>query len=314
MAVTAHGPEDAASDRRPAVGRGVAAAVAAYLAWGLFPLYFKLARGISPLLVLAHRMLWSMAFLAALVSLRRRWRDLAPEWAAPRLRVYAATTLLISANWLLFIWAVTAGRVLESSLGYFVNPLVNVLLGAVFLQERLSRPQRVAVALAGAGVLALVVRLGSFPWVSLLLALTFGLYGLLRKRARIDAIVGLLLETTLVTPVALGYVAVVAARGEPAFGPGGWTTALVLMGLGVITPVPLIWFATAVRTLRLSTMGLLQYIAPTCQFVLAVALYREPFTRTHGFAFACIWASLALYTADALRRRRPAAPEPLALD
>ncbi len=291
----------------------MAAAVAAYLAWGLFPVYFKMVAAVPPVQVLAHRVVWSMAFLAVLVTAQRRWRALASEWTARRLAVYVATTALISANWLLFIWAVAAGRVLEASLGYFVNPLVSVLLGAAFLRERLTRWQRVAVALAGAGVLALVLRLGSFPWVSLLLALTFGLYGLLRKRAHIDAVLGLLVETLLVTPLAVAYLAVITARGAPAFGPDGWTSALLLLGFGVITPVPLIWFAVAVRTLRLATMGLLQYIAPTCQFVLAVALYHEPFTRAHAAAFTCIWASLALYTWDALRVRAPAG-EALALD
>jgi chloramphenicol-sensitive protein RarD len=303
-------PSEVASDAR---ARGVVAALAAYLAWGIFPIYFKAVANIAPLLVLAHRVLWSMVFLALLVTVQRRWGSLAPELTLRRLGVYARTTLLISANWLIFIWAVGAGHALEASLGYFVNPLVNVILGALFLRERLTERQRIAVGLAALGVMALVVQLGTFPWISVALALTFGLYGLLRKRERIDAIMGLLVETALLAPVAALYIGATALRGPGAFG-GSATGTLLLLGFGVITPVPLIWFAVAVRSLRLATMGLLQYIAPTCQFLIAVALFREPFTRAHAVAFACIWASLALYTWDALRQRRPEVAEPLALD
>ena len=287
--------------------------MAAYLSWGLFPVYFKAIASVPPIQALAHRVVWSMAFLALLVTAQRRWRGLAREFSWRRIGIYAATTLLISANWLLFIWAVSAGRVLESSLGYFINPLVSVLLGALFLHERLSARQRVAVALAAAGVAALVARLGTFPWVSILLAVTFGLYGLLRKQARFDSILGLLVETTLLTPIAGAYLASLASRGPGAFG-GSPSNALLLIGLGIITPLPLIWFAVGVRSLRLATMGVLQYLAPSGQFVLAVALYREPFTRAHAVAFACIWASLALYTSDALRMLRPAPAEPVPLD
>jgi chloramphenicol-sensitive protein RarD len=291
----------------------VVAAVAAYLSWGLFPIYFKAVATVPALQVLAHRVIWSMAFLVAIVTVRRRWRALLGELRGRRLAVYGATTVLISANWLLFIWAVTSGHVLESSLGYFVNPLVSVLLGAVFLHERLSPRQVVAVALAAAGVLALILRLGAVPWISLLLAATFALYGLLRKKSGIDPILGLLVETVIVTPVAVAYLGLLSAGGHRAFGPDIATSALLLCS-GVITPLPLIWFAVAVRSLRLATVGILQYLAPSCQFVLAVALYREPFTRAHALAFACIWVSLGLYTWDALRSRPAMAAEPLALD
>jgi chloramphenicol-sensitive protein RarD len=292
--------------------RGLVAAVAAYLSWGMFPIYFKAVSAFPALRILAHRIVWSMLFLAILATAQRRWGELVAAFRPGRRRVYAATTLLIAANWLLFIWAVNSGRVLESSLGYFVNPLVSVVLGAVFLHERLSRWQTAAVALAGAGVVALVVRLGAFPWVALALAATFGLYGLLRKTARIDPVVGLLVETTLLAPVALAYLLALPQRGgADAHDPG--TVALLALS-GVITPLPLIWFGTAVRSLRLATMGILQYLAPSGQFLLAVALYREPFTSTHAAAFGCIWASLALYTFDALRARATTGREPLALD
>jgi chloramphenicol-sensitive protein RarD len=278
----------------------------------MFPLYFKAVSAIPALRILAHRIVWSMLFLAILATIQRRWGELAAAFLPGRRRVYAATTFLIAGNWLLFIWAVNSGKVLEASLGYFVNPLVSVVLGAVFLHERLSRRQTAAVALAGVGVVALVVRLGSFPWVALALAVTFALYGLLRKVARIDAVVGLLVETTLLAPIAAAYLFFVPDPGG-ASGARLGTTALLAVS-GVITPVPLIWFGIAVRSLRLATMGLLQYLAPSCQFLLAVALYREPFTSSHAAAFGCIWASLAIYTIDALRTRPPAGGEPLALD
>lgn len=284
--------------------RGFAAAVAAYVTWGLFPIYFKSIKTVPPLQILSHRVVWSMVFLAVMVSWRRRWRELGTAFRGGKLPVYLASTTLISANWLLFIWAVNTGRVLESSLGYFVNPLVNVVLGMLFLRERLSRPQGIAVALAGVGVLALAVRLGAFPWVSLALAGTFGFYGLVRKKARIDPIVGLLVETALLAPVALLYLGALAVRGQGAFGYAGGGTTLLLAAAGVITAVPLIWFAVGMHALRLSTMGLVQYVTPTMQFLLAVALYRERFTSAHAVAFGCIWTSLALYTFDTLRAQR----------
>jgi chloramphenicol-sensitive protein RarD len=294
--------------------RGFAAALAAYVAWGLFPLYFKAIKRVPPLEILAHRVVWSMVLLAVLVTWQRRWRELAATFAGGRLRVYLASTALISANWLIYIWAVNTNHVLEASVGYFVNPLVNVLLGMVFLRERLSRAQGIAVALAAAGVLVLAVRLGAFPWVSLALAASFGFYGLVRKKARIDAVVGLLVETSLLAPLALLYLVALGARGQGAFVSAGASTTALLAAAGVVTAVPLIWFAVGMRALRLSTMGLIQYITPTGQFLLAVALYREPFTPAHAIAFACIWSSLALYTYDVLRAIPPASAAKPALD
>jgi chloramphenicol-sensitive protein RarD len=294
--------------------RGFVAALAAYLSWGLFPVYFKAVRAVPPVQILAHRIVWSMAFLAVLVTWRRRWGELRTAVSSPRRAlVYGVTTALVSANWLIFIWAVNSGHVLEASLGYFVNPLVNVLLGVAFLHERLRRVQAWAIALAGAGVLALGLRLGSFPWVSLALAATFGLYGMVRKKAGIDAVVGLLVETAALTPIAAAYLVAVAARGQGAFGADAASTAL-LTAAGPITAIPLIWFAMGMASLRLSTMGLIQYVTPTSQFLLAVVLYREPFSPAHAVAFACIWASLAVYTWDALRARRVPEQAPLALD
>jgi chloramphenicol-sensitive protein RarD len=283
--------------------RGLAYALAAYLSWGFLPVYFKALRGVPAVEVLAHRVVWSLALLGALLAVRGGPGAFRAAFRRDRLPVLAATTALISTNWLVYIWAVQAGRVLEASLGYFVNPLVNVLLGVAFLGESLSRRQKVAVALAVAGVAVLVVRAGTFPWLSLVLALSFGLYGLLRKRAGIDAVGGLFAETALLAPIALAFLGVRAASGVGAFGSGATVTAL-LAAAGVITALPLVWFTLAVHRLRYSTLGLVQYVAPSGQFLLAVLLYREPFGGGHAAAFACIWASLAIYSWDALATAR----------
>ncbi len=287
--------------------RGVAYAVSTYLAWGLLPLYFKALRPVPAIEVLAHRVVWSLLLLAAVVAVRSGAKALAAPFR--RLPILAVTTLLIGTNWLVYIWAVQSGRVLEASLGYFVNPLVNVLLGVAFLGETLSGRQRAAVALAGAGVSVLVVRAGTIPWIALALAATFGLYGLLRKRAAIDPVGGLLAETALLAPAAVVFLGWRAATGAGAFGTAAGTS-LLLAAAGPITALPLVGFGLAVHRLRLSTMGLVQYLAPTGQFLLAVLLYREPFGPAHAVAFALIWTSLGLYSWDAIARARAARPEP----
>jgi chloramphenicol-sensitive protein RarD len=290
---------------RPALV-GLAYALAAYLAWGVSPIYFKALARVPPLEILAHRVIWSILLLAGLLAASRRLGPLRRVLADRRqIALLAGTATLLSVNWFIYIWAVNAGRLLEASLGYFVNPLVNVLLGVLFLGERLSVPQRWAVALASAGVGVLLLRLGTFPWVSLSLALSFGLYGLLRKRAAIGALEGLLVETAWLAPAALVFLLHLGASGNGAFGSGPSTTAL-LVAAGAVTGIPLLWFNHGVARLRLSTIGLVQYLAPTTQFLLAVLAYREPFGSAHAAAFGFIWASLAVYSADALARSRRA--------
>ncbi len=280
---------------------GVAYAASAYLTWGLFPLYFRALAGVPAPEVLAHRVVWSLVFVAALVTALGRWRGvLAQLRSRGTLTRLAVTAVLIASNWLTYIWAVNSGRVLEASLGYFVNPLVTVLLGVVFLHEPLTPRQVVAVALAAAGVLALVVHAGRVPWVALVLALTFGLYGLLRKRVPTEAVAGLLGEVAVLAPLAILYLATLP---EPHFGAVPRHTAL-LAASGIVTALPLIWFAEGVRRLRLSTVGLLQYLNPSMQFAIAVFLFGERFTGAHAVAFGCIWASLVLYTAEALSGAR----------
>jgi chloramphenicol-sensitive protein RarD len=289
--------------------RGWASALAAYTLWGLFPIYFKALARVPSLEVLAHRVLWSVALLVPVVAVLRRGATVRQALRTWRGLAAPTSATLVAVNWLVYIWAVQVGRVVEASLGYFVNPLVSVLLGVAFLGERLRRAQALAVALAGAGVVWLVVALHLVPWLPLSLALSFGLYGLVRKRAGMDPVGGLLAETALLAPAALGYLAV---RGPAnAFGNGPGMSAL-LAAAGPITTVPLILFADGVRRLPLSTVGLLQYVTPTLQFLLGVAVFREAFTPAHAVAFACIWSALVLYSWDALRRAgaQPAAAEP----
>ena len=283
----------------PTARRGFGFALAAYLFWGVFPLYFKALRAVDAPEILAHRVVWSAVFLAGLVTLQRRWKEYARAFGSRRsVGIYALSTTLVTINWLLYIWAVVSGHVLDASLGYFINPLVNVLLGAVFLRETLRPRQVMAVGLAAAGVVLLVLRVGRFPWLALALALSFGGYGLVRKKARIDPVVGLLVETTLIAPLAAALIGLRAWDGTGALGRDLSTTALLLLA-GVLTAVPLIWFAHGVRSLRLATMGIIQYLAPTLQFLIAVAVFHEPFTSAHAVAFSFIWSSLAIYTWDA---------------
>ena len=285
---------------------GVASALGCFGLWGAFPIYFKLLGHVPALEVLAHRVLWSAVLLLGLVLAQGQWSALRAEFRnRRRLRFYLVTALLISGNWLLYIWAVQHGRILEASLGYYINPLVNVLLGVLVLHERLNPRQWAAIALAVGGVLVLVVGHGVLPWISLTLALSFGSYGLLRKKAGHAATLGLCMETVLLTPVALLFLAILAARGAGALGAVDRPTDLLLLAAGPVTVVPLLLFLQATRLLRLSTVGLIQYLTPTLQFLLAVALYREPFTLIHWAAFGFIWLALVLYSADAWFSYRP---------
>jgi chloramphenicol-sensitive protein RarD len=288
----------------PARG-GAFAAAAAFLLWGLFPLYWKMLAAVPALEVVAHRTAWGFVAMAAWATLRHRWTDARAIAGRPgTVARLAGSAVLIGLNWLLYVWAVAHDHVVEASLGYFINPLVNVLLGVLVLRERLSRPQWLAVALAAAGVAVLTAWHGRLPWIALALAVTFGLYGLARKTVGADAVVGLLWETGLLAPLAAGWLMSLEARGTGAFGaahPGA--SALLALG-GAVTAVPLVLFALGARSLPLSTLGLLQYLSPSIQFLLAVLVFREPFTAAHAATFACIWAALGVLTGDLRRRLR----------
>ena len=287
------------TDARRAARAGVGYGVAAYGWWGLVPVYFKAVAHVAPAEVLAHRIIWSVVLLAVLMRIYGRWRAAV---AALRSRstviTLLGTTTLIALNWFVFIWAVVHDRVLEASLGYFINPLVNVLLGFVFLRERLRRWQMLSVALAAVGVAYLTFNYGQVPIIALVLAGSFGLYGLLRKTAKVDALTGLTVETTLLAPLALAYLGVLAWGHECSFGTESWRTSGLLALGGVITAVPLLWFTNAARRLRLATLGFLQYLAPTGHFLLAVVAYGEPFSQVHLICFACIWTALVIYSID----------------
>lgn len=295
-----HVPEPTESETRAGFFYGVAA----YLFWGLSIFYFKSIRAVAPLEILSHRILWSVPLLLAWLGFRGRFGDLRAVLRSPRtVAILLVTTVLIGTNWFVFIMAVESGRVVQSSLGYYINPLLNVVLGMVFLGERLRPVQWVSVALAAVGVAYMAISFGSLPFISLILAVTFGLYGLLRKTVPADGPVGLAVETSLLLPVVLVFLIVRASRGEMAFLHISRQIDVLLLLAGLVTTVPLLWFTNAVRRLRLATVGFLQYLSPSLQLLLAVMVYGEPFTRTHLVTFSFIWAALGLYSADALRRR-----------
>jgi len=289
---------------------GIAYGVACYAWWGLAPLYFKAVKHVPATEVLAHRILWSVIMLIALV----RWKekgDLVRAAIADRrtLLTLVATTALIAVNWLTFIWAIAHDQLLQASLGYYMNPLINVLLGALFLRERLRSIQWLCVALAGAGVTYLTVSGGKMPALAIILAVTFALYGLLRKTVRADALTGLLIETALLAPLSVGYLVLLFYKGDSVFGEHSRLTDLLLLAAGIVTATPLLWFSNAARRLRLTTLGFLQYIAPSLQFLLAVVFFGEAFTVVHKLSFACIWLALGIFTVDAWRRSRTIANE-----
>lgn len=284
------------------IRRGVAYGLAAYLLWGFFPLYFKGVADVPPLEVLAHRCAWSLVTLVPFLAVTSGWGEVRDAMANRRtLLTLCATTLLIATNWFVFLYAVANNQVLQSSFGYFINPLASVLLGFLFLRERLRRLQIVSVLLACAGVLVLAFHHGSPPWIALILAASFALYGLLRKVAPVDSLTGLSVETLLLFPVASGYLLYLGITGRGAF-PSATVRADILLPMaGFVTAVPLLWFSAAARRLRLSTVGFMQYITPTLHFLLAILAFGEPFSRTELASFACIWAGLALYSYDAAR-------------
>ena len=286
------------------MNRGVLYAASAFVIWGLFPLYFRQLASVSPLEVVLQRSVWSMVFLAGVLAVMRHGAWLREIARAPRqLATYALSGALVAGNWLIYIWAVNSGQVLESSLGYFINPLFNVVLGVMVLGERLRRPQWVAVALAAAGVAWLAWTMGRPPWIALALAGTFGLYGLVRKTARLGALEGLACETALLSlvagPALLWWT--FAHDGALLRGDAGLTAWVLL--LGPATAVPLLLFAAGARRLPLATVGLLQYIGPTLQFGIGLWVFGEPFDAARLAGFVAIWGALAVYSLDALRGR-----------
>ncbi|NEP17680.1 MAG: EamA family transporter RarD [Leptolyngbya sp. SIO4C1] len=278
-------------------------AVLAYGAWGLLPIYWKLFGRISPVEVLSHRMIWSLVFLSGLLIWQQRLLEVRQLLRSRRrVGLLLLTALLLSFNWGLYIYGVNTDRVVETSLGYFINPLVSVLLGFICLRERLYGGQVLAVALATAGVGYFVWQFGAVPWIALGLAFSFAFYGLLRKVVQVAPMVGLVVETALITPAVLLLMLYWAAIGQGHFGTN-WSVTLLFVGAGVMTSLPLLWFNNAAKRLRLSTLGFFQYLAPSIQLLLGVLLYREPFTLTHAVTFGLIWIALALYSVTSFLTR-----------
>jgi chloramphenicol-sensitive protein RarD len=309
-AAAARATGHAAHDRE--IRRGFALGVAAYGLWGVLPIYFKAIAAVAAIDIVAHRVLWSLPFLALLLFVTRGWGEVAQAIRRRRtLLLLLCTAVLIGINWLLYVYAVTSGQILAGSLGYYLNPLVNVLLGRFVLKERLSWLQWAAIAIAAAGILALIGGALDQLWISLTLAITFATYGLLRKIALVDAVAGLTIETAMLVPLAIGWLAWGLAAGQPSLGSNGTETGLLLLA-GVVSTIPLLLFTAAARRLPYSTLGMLQFLAPTLQFLLAVWLYGEPFGTAHAIAFGAIWTALALYTLALIRapRAQQAPPPP----
>ena len=302
-------------DHRP----GLAFGLGAYALWGLFPLYFPLLEPAGGLEIVAHRVVWSLVFIALLLTVLRAWGRVRAVLADRRaLLILVGAAVLISGNWLIFVYGVNSGQVVETSLGYFINPLVSVLLGVVVLSERLRPAQWVAVGIAAVAVTVLTVDYGRPPWIALGLAATFGLYGLLKKLVRVDAAPGLFLETALVVVPALVVIGVLHAQGEGTAGNNGVGHLLLLIGSGVATAVPLLLFAAATSRIPLSTVGLLQYLTPSMQLAIGVFVYGEPMPPLRLVGFAVVWLALAVFTVDTLRvahasRRRDDATVPAGL-
>ena len=286
---------------------GVIYAALAFTWWGLFPLYFRIVTNVSPGEILAHRIVWSLVFLLGVLSLRRQWAWVAQVLRQPKvLAAFTVSSLLLACNWLTYLWAVNSGHVIDASLGYFITPLVNVVLGCTLLHERPTRGRWIALTLAGFGVIWLTFAAGKPPWIALVLGLSFGAYGLMRKVATLGPLEGLTLETVVLMPLALFALGYLAWQGKGVFPAPDALTNLWLLAFGPITAVPLLLFAAGARRLPLATLGILQYIGPTLQFGIGVWVFNEAFSANRAVGYGCIWVALVIYTADGWRSARRA--------
>lgn len=278
---------------------GVAYALAAFGFWGIVPVYFKAVVHVSPQEVLCHRVIWAVPLVALMITLFRDWKNLFAALSSMRIlcTLFVSATLL-AVNWFVFIYAVSTNRILQVSLGYYINPLVNVLLGIVFLKERLRPLQGVAVLLAAGSTISLTIYYGRFPWIALGLALTFAFYGFIRKTVRIESVNGLFVETIFIAPFALAFLLWQGQKGDIAFGSIDWQTTTLLVLAGAVTTFPLVWFTSGARRLQLSTIGIVQYLAPSLMFILAVFFYGEAFSFINSITFALIWIALAIFVLD----------------
>lgn len=277
--------------------------------WGLFPLYFALLDSVTPLEIIAHRVIWSLVFLLVIIAIARQWSTLRINRRT--LVILAIAAVFLSINWLTYVYAISINEVAQASLGYFINPLVSVGLGVVILSEKLRPAQWWAVGIAIIAVVVLTVGYGQLPWIALTLALSFGLYGLLKKQANIGAVPSLLWETLVLAPLALAYLGFLEVRGEAAFALAGWDISLLLVLLGPITALPLLAFGAAATRIPLSTLGVIQYVTPVVQFILAVTVFAEVMTPTRWAGFALVWVALVIVTTDMTRSARARAITPM---
>ncbi len=274
---------------------GILYALGTYILWGVFPLYWKQLQHISAEQVIAHRILWSFLMLFSIILFTRRKNDFRAQLNPKTLRAHGVAALLLGINWLTYVWAVNNGYIIESSLGYFINPLLSVFLGMIFFGERLRPFQWLPLGLATIGVLYLTFVYGRLPWIALILAFSFGFYGLFKKKSMLGSLYGLTLETGIIFIPALGYLLYLASTGTGVFLQGDFKTSAYLVGAGAVTSIPLLLFAKAAHRIPLSTIGLMQYIAPTIQFLIGVMVYKEEFTRSQAIGFSIIWVALLLF-------------------
>lgn len=283
---------------------GITAAICAFVFWGMAPVYWKQLNAVPAFEVLSHRIIWSLLFVGLLISFQKGWGAFKAIFSSKRsMLLLTCSGLIIGGNWGLYIWAVNSNMVLQTSLGYYITPLVSMLMGVLFFHDKIRPIQMCAVLLVVAGVGNQIFMLGELPWVSLVLALSFAMYGLLRKLANVESLAGLMFETILLAPFVLAYLVYLNSQGAGAFLSLGITTDLYLVGAGVITSLPLLWFAYAACRIRLTTLGLLQYIAPSLAFLQGVFLFNEPFSMGHLITFLLIWSALALYTGESWMQR-----------
>lgn len=294
------------------MNKGILSGIAAYALWGFFPIYWKLLHDVPALQLLGHRIGWSFGLLMLYILLAKQWDDFRSlAFNRKTLGIYAIAGVLLSLNWLIYVWGVNAGFVIETSLGYFINPLLSVLFGVLFLRERLRPTQWIPVVIAAVGVIYLTVTYGRLPWIALSLAVTFGLYGLVKKLSPLGSVYGLTLETGIVFPIAMIYLVFVQANGSGAFLRYGLTVDLLLVGAGIVTTIPLLMFASAAKQIPLNMIGVLQYFAPTIQFLIGVFLFKEPFDTTRLIGFSIVWLALIIFWVENLiAHRAPVQPIP----
>jgi chloramphenicol-sensitive protein RarD len=294
------------------MNRGILNGLAAYVLWGFFPIYWKFLHQVPALQVIGHRIAWSFVLLMVIIFATHQWKDFSKAALTPQvIGIYSVAAVLLTVNWLVYVWGVNAGFIVETSLGYFINPLLSVLLGVIFLRERLRPMQWVPVGIAAIGVIYLTAVYGRLPWIALALAFSFGFYGFVKKLAPLGSLYGLTLETGIAFPFALIYLLILELNSTGAFAHEGFSITFLLIGAGAVTTIPLLMFASAAKEIPLSLVGLLQYVAPTLQFLIGVFLYKEPFDRSHLIGFGIVWVALVIFWVENyLAHRLPVEPIP----